>query len=59
MEAGSFAARATSTAPFTAVRDFLSRYALIMVLLALPVAFGIHDLRVDGNLTHLGEITIA
>jgi branched-chain amino acid transport system permease protein len=38
-----------------AVRNFLSRYALILVLLALPVAFGIHDLRVDHNLDHLGE----
>ena len=55
MEAASIAARATRAAPFIAVRSFLSRYGLIIVLLALPVAFGIHDLRVDGNLTHLGE----
>jgi branched-chain amino acid transport system permease protein len=55
LEAASFAARATRAAPLTAVRNFLSRYALIIVLLALPVAFGIHDLRVDHNLDHLGE----
>jgi branched-chain amino acid transport system permease protein len=55
LEAASIAARATRAAPFTAVRNFLSRHALIIVLLALPVAFGIHDLRVDGNLSHLGE----
>ena len=55
MEAASIAARATRAAPLTAVRNFLSRHALIIVLLALPVAFGIHDLRVDGNLSHLGE----
>jgi branched-chain amino acid transport system permease protein len=46
LEAASIAARATRAAPLT---------ALIIVLLALPIAFGIHDLRVDGNLSHLGE----
>ncbi|HEX8854027.1 MAG TPA: branched-chain amino acid ABC transporter permease [Thermoleophilaceae bacterium] len=37
------------------MRTFLSRYGLILVLLILPVAYGIHDLQVDGNLTRLGE----
>jgi branched-chain amino acid transport system permease protein len=55
LEAASIPARATRAAPFTAVRNFFSRYGLIIVLLVLPVAFGINDLRVDHNLDHLGE----
>src|SRR5436190_3261610 len=34
---------------------FLSRYGLILVLLALPVYYGAHDLSHDGNLTRLAE----
>jgi branched-chain amino acid transport system permease protein len=37
------------------VRDFLNRYGLILVLLAMPVYFGIQDLDRDGNLTHLAN----
>ena len=55
MEAASIAAKARRAAPLTAVRKFLSRYGLIIALLVLPVGFGIHDLRVDHNLDHLGE----
>jgi branched-chain amino acid transport system permease protein len=35
------------------VRSFLSRYGLIIVLLLLPLRYGIQDLQNDGNLTHL------
>jgi len=34
---------------------FLSRYGLILVLLALPVYYGAQDLSHDGNLTRLAE----
>src|SRR3954447_4533214 len=35
------------------LRTFLGRYGLIIVLLILPVWYGIHDLQDDGNLTRL------
>jgi len=38
-----------------AVRSFGSKYGLIGVLLVMPVVFGIHDLRTDGNLVRLGN----
>jgi branched-chain amino acid transport system permease protein len=38
-----------------AVREFISRYGLIAILLVLPVAYGIQDLSQDGNLTQLGN----
>src|SRR4051794_15655629 len=37
------------------VRALLGRYGLIVLLLAMPVTFGIHDLATDGNLTRLGN----
>jgi branched-chain amino acid transport system permease protein len=37
------------------VREFISKYGLIAVLLALPVFYGIKDLIDDGNLAHLGQ----
>jgi branched-chain amino acid transport system permease protein len=36
-----------------ALRKWLGRYALILVLLLLPLRYGIQDLSDDGNLTHL------
>jgi branched-chain amino acid transport system permease protein len=36
-----------------AIRSFLGRYGLILVLLILPVRYGIQDLQNDGNVTHL------
>src|SRR5437868_14251261 len=36
------------------VRSFLAKYGLILVLLVLPVRYGIQDLQTDGNLTRLG-----
>jgi len=38
-----------------AVRSFLSQYGLIVVLLIMPLAFGIHDLRSEGDLSRLGN----
>src|SRR3954463_2365712 len=38
-----------------AIRKFLSRWGLILVLLVLPVVYGIQDLSDDGNLAHLGQ----
>jgi branched-chain amino acid transport system permease protein len=38
-----------------AVREFVSKYGLIAILLVLPVVYGIQDLSEDGNLTRLGN----
>src|SRR3954467_4783999 len=38
-----------------AVRRFVSLYGLIIVLLILPVVYGIQDLQQDGNLVRLGQ----
>ena len=46
---------AATPAPIRAVRGFLSKYGLIGVLLIMPVAFGIHDLRTEGDLSRLGN----
>jgi branched-chain amino acid transport system permease protein len=35
------------------IGSFLSRYGLIIVLILLPLRYGIQDLQNDGNLTHL------
>jgi branched-chain amino acid transport system permease protein len=37
------------------VREFLSKYGLILILLILPVAFGISDIKNDHSLTRLAE----
>jgi branched-chain amino acid transport system permease protein len=53
------ASSATITSPGTAgtalgvLRRFISRYGLILVLLVLPVVYGIQDLQHDHNLTRL------
>jgi branched-chain amino acid transport system permease protein len=46
---------ATQPTAIRAVRAFLSRYGLIIVLAALPAYYGISDLIEDGNLTRIGE----
>ena len=46
---------AAPSAGLVAVRRFLSQYGLIAVLLIMPVAFGIHDLRTEGDLSRLGN----
>ena len=58
MEAASVAARPPSSV-WTAVRSFLGKWGLIIVLLIMPVAFGIHDLTTDGNLVRLGNNIVA
>lgn len=55
LEAASVPARTTRTASLDAARRLVSHYGLIAVLMILPVAYGIHDLRVDGDLSRLGE----
>jgi branched-chain amino acid transport system permease protein len=40
---------------FATLRRFLGRYGLIIVLLALPVGFGIHDVIKQHSLTHIFE----
>jgi branched-chain amino acid transport system permease protein len=37
------------------VRGFLAQYGLILVLLVLPVVYGIQDLQQDGDLSRLGN----
>jgi branched-chain amino acid transport system permease protein len=55
MEAASVPA-ARPAAPGQAVRDFISKYGLIVVLLAMPVWFAIQDLTSDtDNLSRLGN----
>ena len=53
MEAASIPVRATRATPLTALQAFLSRYGLIIVLLALPVGFGAHDVASGHGLTHI------
>jgi branched-chain amino acid transport system permease protein len=54
MEASSASISAPGSGGLIAtVRSFLGRYGLILVLLALPVVYGIHDLQHDHNLTRL------
>jgi branched-chain amino acid transport system permease protein len=45
--------RALRSSVGTAIRGFLSRYGLIIVLLVLPVGFGIHDVLKDHSVTHI------
>jgi branched-chain amino acid transport system permease protein len=54
LEAGSVTA-APPKRRSDAVRDFISSYGLIAILLVLPVVYGIQDLQDDGNLTRLGN----
>src|SRR6186713_546721 len=53
MEASSVTAPTQGATLGTAIRSFLGKYGLIIVLLILPVRYGIQDLQDDGNLTHL------
>jgi branched-chain amino acid transport system permease protein len=50
---------AVRPAPLEAVRAFLGRYGLIIVLLILPVAFAVDDLRVEGDLSRIGNNFVA
>ena len=59
MEAASVPARPPRALPRERLKDLVSRYGLIVLLAAMPVGFGIHDLVVDGNLVHLGQNLVA
>jgi branched-chain amino acid transport system permease protein len=54
MEAASAAGKARNRFP-TLSRDRVSKYGLVVLLLAMPVWFAIDDLTSDGNLTRLGN----
>src|SRR5881409_3679907 len=55
MEAASFSApNLASPGVGARLRNLLDRYGLIVVLLAMPAAFAVHDLIKDGNLVHIG-----
>ena len=53
MEAASIPVRATRARPLTALQAFASRYGLIIVLLALPLAFMASDIAGGHGLTHI------
>src|SRR3954451_9808374 len=53
MEASSVTAPPAAGGLGRALRVFFGRYGLILVLLILPVVYGVQDLQDDGNLTHL------
>jgi branched-chain amino acid transport system permease protein len=57
LEAASISARTTRGASpvLAALRTFASRYGLIIVLLALPVAFAIHDIQADHSVQHIAK----
>ncbi len=55
MEAASLPAEGPKPKTSEVLREFLSKYGLIAVLLALPIYYGIQDLSADGNLTRLGN----
>jgi branched-chain amino acid transport system permease protein len=48
-----------SRTPLDAVRAFISRYGLILVLVAGPMYYAIHDLAVDGNVVRIGNNLVA
>ena len=58
MEAASIPARPGVPAG-DRIRSFISTYGLILLLLALPVFYGIQDLSQDGSLTRLGNNLVA
>jgi branched-chain amino acid transport system permease protein len=58
LEAASVAAQPPSSL-WTSIRTFLGKWGLIVVLLAMPVFYGIQDLVQDGNLVRLGNNLIA
>jgi branched-chain amino acid transport system permease protein len=59
MEAASVPAGAPAVSPLQRLAPFFSKYGLILVLLAMPVAFGVSDIVDDGNLTRLGNNLVA
>jgi branched-chain amino acid transport system permease protein len=60
VEAASVAPRSsTETGPVAVLRRFLGAYGLIVVLAAMPVYYGAHDLATDGNLVRIGNNLVA
>jgi branched-chain amino acid transport system permease protein len=59
MEAASVSAKAPAASPLERIAPFLSKYGLILLLVAMPLAFGISDIINDGNLTRLGNNLVA
>jgi branched-chain amino acid transport system permease protein len=55
MEAAALPVRTPLRSSGAAVRKFLGRYGLIILLLLLPVYFGVHDVVKDHSLTHIFE----
>jgi branched-chain amino acid transport system permease protein len=55
LEAASVPARVSASAPVAALRGFLSRYGLVLVLLVMPVIYGVQDLQNEGDLSRLGN----
>jgi branched-chain amino acid transport system permease protein len=55
LEAASVPAEAPKAKASEVVGEFLSRYGLIALLLAMPVYYGIQDLSQDGDLSRLGN----
>jgi branched-chain amino acid transport system permease protein len=55
LEAASVPARVSQSAPVAALRGFLSRYGLVLVLLVMPVIYGVQDLQDEGDLSRLGN----
>ena len=56
MEAASVTTSAGQSPAVAAIRRFLSQYGLILVLLALPVFYGVKDITgEEGDLSRLGE----
>jgi branched-chain amino acid transport system permease protein len=53
VEASTVTAPARGRSLGSVLRAFLKKYGLIIVLLILPVRYGIQDLQNDGNLTHI------
>ena len=53
MESASIPARPTAPRAARSSREFISKYGLIVLLLVLPVAYGIQDLQDDGDLARL------
>jgi branched-chain amino acid transport system permease protein len=53
MEAASVPA--TPAVPGQRLREFASKYGLVLLLVALPVYFAIHDLSSEGDLSRLGN----
>lgn len=59
MEAATVPARKPAVGIGQRVREFMSRFGLILLLLALPVYFAIDDLSTQGNLSRLGDNFVA